>query len=131
MTGMKVGPSFFFYNLLLSGIHDRCGGGDYVVGRQNTAWKEFGYIPTNWTDPSGATGLPTREASRTEEVGFLPSFPPLPSALSAGTHAPGTDSIHSMTLPSAKPPSHWARVRPMSRYMGIDQWASRKCGIRM
>ena len=27
----------------------------------------FGYIPTDWTDPSGATGLPTREASRTEE----------------------------------------------------------------
>ncbi|KZP26864.1 glycoside hydrolase family 92 protein [Athelia psychrophila] len=39
----------------------------YEVGRQNTAWKEFGYIPTNWTDPSGAVGLPTREVSRTLE----------------------------------------------------------------
>ncbi|KAF7313852.1 hypothetical protein HMN09_00542700 [Mycena chlorophos] len=36
----------------------------YTVGRQNTAWKEFGFIPTNWTDPTGSTGLPTREASR-------------------------------------------------------------------
>lgn len=39
-----------------------------IVGRQNTAWKMFDYIPTDWTDPSGATGLPTREASRTLEV---------------------------------------------------------------
>ncbi|KAH8091050.1 glycosyl hydrolase family 92-domain-containing protein [Cristinia sonorae] len=39
----------------------------YRVGRQNTAWLEFGYIPTAWADPSGATGLPTREASRTLE----------------------------------------------------------------
>ncbi|KAH8109465.1 glycosyl hydrolase family 92-domain-containing protein [Phellopilus nigrolimitatus] len=39
----------------------------YMVGRQNTAWKTFDYIPTNWTDPSGAIGLPTREASRTLE----------------------------------------------------------------
>ncbi|EKM58949.1 glycoside hydrolase family 92 protein [Phanerochaete carnosa HHB-10118-sp] len=39
----------------------------YMVGRQNTAWKMFDYIPTNWTDPSGATGLMTREASRTLE----------------------------------------------------------------
>ncbi|KAJ7054106.1 glycosyl hydrolase family 92-domain-containing protein [Mycena amicta] len=38
-----------------------------TVGRQNTAWITFGYIPTNWTDPSGATGLPTREASRAFE----------------------------------------------------------------
>ena len=28
----------------------------------------FDYIPTDWTDPSGAVGLPTREASRTLEV---------------------------------------------------------------
>jgi hypothetical protein len=40
----------------------------YTVGRQNTAWKTFGYIPTDWVDPSGATGLPTREASRAWEV---------------------------------------------------------------
>lgn len=39
----------------------------YEVGRQNTAWKMFNYIPTNWVDPSGATGLATREASRTLE----------------------------------------------------------------
>ncbi|KAF8154600.1 glycosyl hydrolase family 92-domain-containing protein [Crassisporium funariophilum] len=39
----------------------------YRVGRQNTAWKTFGYIPTNWADPSGSTGLPTREASRAFE----------------------------------------------------------------
>ncbi|KAF7369100.1 Glycoside hydrolase family 92 protein [Mycena venus] len=39
----------------------------YTVGRQNTAWKTFGYIPTDWVDPSGATGLPTREASRAWE----------------------------------------------------------------
>ncbi|KAK0437837.1 glycosyl hydrolase family 92-domain-containing protein [Armillaria borealis] len=39
----------------------------YRVGRQNTAWKQFGYIPTDWTDPSGSTGLPTREASRALE----------------------------------------------------------------
>ncbi|TFK37101.1 glycosyl hydrolase family 92-domain-containing protein [Crucibulum laeve] len=39
----------------------------YRVGRQNTAWKTFGYIPTDWTDPSGSTGLPTREASRAYE----------------------------------------------------------------
>lgn len=39
----------------------------YLVGRQNTAWKQFGYIPTDWTDPSGSTGLPTREASRALE----------------------------------------------------------------
>ncbi|KAI5119228.1 hypothetical protein M0805_002154 [Coniferiporia weirii] len=39
----------------------------YMVGRQNTAWKMFDYIPTDWTDPSGSTGLPTREASRTLE----------------------------------------------------------------
>ncbi|KAJ7182732.1 glycosyl hydrolase family 92-domain-containing protein [Mycena crocata] len=39
----------------------------YTVGRQNTAWKQFGYIPTDWVDPSGATGLPTREASRAWE----------------------------------------------------------------
>lgn len=37
------------------------------VGRQNTAWKTFGYIPTDWVDPSGSTGLPTREASRALE----------------------------------------------------------------
>ncbi|KAH9475893.1 putative secreted glycosidase [Psilocybe cubensis] len=39
----------------------------YTVGRQNTAWKTFGYIPTDWVDPSGSTGLPTREASRAFE----------------------------------------------------------------
>ncbi|KAF8193001.1 glycosyl hydrolase family 92-domain-containing protein [Pholiota molesta] len=39
----------------------------YMVGRQNTAWKTFGYIPTDWVDPSGSTGLPTREASRALE----------------------------------------------------------------
>jgi hypothetical protein len=39
-----------------------------IVGRQNTAWKTFGYIPTDWVDPSGSTGLPTREASRALEV---------------------------------------------------------------
>ncbi|KAJ6504131.1 glycosyl hydrolase family 92-domain-containing protein [Mycena vitilis] len=39
----------------------------YTIGRQNTAWKEFGYIPTDWVDPSGSTGLPTREASRAWE----------------------------------------------------------------
>ncbi|KAL5521115.1 hypothetical protein ACEPAG_9037 [Sanghuangporus baumii] len=39
----------------------------YMVGRQNTAWKTFGYIPTDWTDPSGSIGLPTREASRALE----------------------------------------------------------------
>ncbi|KAG6916990.1 hypothetical protein DXG01_004334 [Tephrocybe rancida] len=33
----------------------------------NTGWKTFGYIPTNWVDPTGATGLPTREASRATE----------------------------------------------------------------
>ncbi|KAJ7833755.1 hypothetical protein B0H14DRAFT_3462450 [Mycena olivaceomarginata] len=36
----------------------------YTVGHQNTAWETFGYIPT---DPSGSTGLPTREASRAWE----------------------------------------------------------------
>lgn len=41
------------------------------VGRQNTAWKMFDYIPTDWVDPSGATGLMTREASRTLEVGAV------------------------------------------------------------
>ncbi|THH03301.1 hypothetical protein EW145_g6364 [Phellinidium pouzarii] len=45
-----------------------------TVGRQNTAWKMFDYIPTNWTDPSGATGLPTREASRTLEVYAVGDF---------------------------------------------------------
>ncbi|KAL0581450.1 hypothetical protein V5O48_000604 [Marasmius crinis-equi] len=39
----------------------------YRVGRQNTAWKTFGYIPTDWVDPSGSTGLATREASRAYE----------------------------------------------------------------
>ncbi|EIN04614.1 hypothetical protein PUNSTDRAFT_116292 [Punctularia strigosozonata HHB-11173 SS5] len=39
----------------------------YTVGRQNTAWTTFDYIPTAWVDPSGKTGLPTREASRTLE----------------------------------------------------------------
>ncbi|KAF9028902.1 hypothetical protein BDZ89DRAFT_1065801 [Hymenopellis radicata] len=39
----------------------------YRVGRQNTAWIQFGYIPTDWVDPSGSTGLPTREASRAWE----------------------------------------------------------------
>ncbi|KAK7436692.1 hypothetical protein VKT23_018947 [Stygiomarasmius scandens] len=39
----------------------------YRVGRQNTAWKTFGYIPTDWEDPSGSTGLATREASRAYE----------------------------------------------------------------
>ncbi|KAJ7472327.1 glycosyl hydrolase family 92-domain-containing protein [Mycena galericulata] len=38
-----------------------------TVGRQNTAWKTFNYIPTDWVDPSGSTGLPTREASRAWE----------------------------------------------------------------
>ncbi|KAJ7220563.1 glycosyl hydrolase family 92-domain-containing protein [Mycena pura] len=38
-----------------------------TVGRQNTAWITFGYIPTDWVDPSGAVGLPTREASRNAE----------------------------------------------------------------
>ncbi|THU85126.1 hypothetical protein K435DRAFT_764443 [Dendrothele bispora CBS 962.96] len=38
-----------------------------TVGRQNTAWKTFGYIPTDWVDPSGSTGLATREASRAYE----------------------------------------------------------------
>ena len=27
----------------------------------------FGYIPTDWTDPTGSVGLPTREASRAVE----------------------------------------------------------------
>ncbi|KAJ4478407.1 glycosyl hydrolase family 92-domain-containing protein [Lentinula aciculospora] len=35
-----------------------------TVGRQNTAWRTFDYIPTDWVDPSGSVGLPTREASR-------------------------------------------------------------------
>ncbi|ESK91898.1 glycoside hydrolase family 92 protein [Moniliophthora roreri MCA 2997] len=39
----------------------------YRVGRQNTAWKTFGFIPTDWVDPSGSTGLATREASRAYE----------------------------------------------------------------
>ncbi|KXN82944.1 hypothetical protein AN958_02027 [Leucoagaricus sp. SymC.cos] len=39
----------------------------YRVGRENTGWKTFGYIPTDWVDPSGATGLATREASRAFE----------------------------------------------------------------
>ncbi|KAJ3766792.1 glycosyl hydrolase family 92-domain-containing protein [Lentinula raphanica] len=38
-----------------------------TVGRQNTAWKMFNYIPTDWVDPSGSVGLPTREASRAYE----------------------------------------------------------------
>ncbi|KAH7874906.1 glycosyl hydrolase family 92-domain-containing protein [Lentinula edodes] len=38
-----------------------------TVGRQNTAWKTFDYIPTDWVDPSGSVGLPTREASRAYE----------------------------------------------------------------
>ncbi|KAJ3745146.1 glycosyl hydrolase family 92-domain-containing protein [Lentinula detonsa] len=38
-----------------------------TVGRQNTAWKTFNYIPTDWVDPSGSVGLPTREASRAYE----------------------------------------------------------------
>ncbi|KAJ7750399.1 glycosyl hydrolase family 92-domain-containing protein [Mycena maculata] len=39
----------------------------YTIGRQNTAWKTFNYIPTNWVDPSGSVGLPTREGSRALE----------------------------------------------------------------
>ncbi|KAJ7170390.1 hypothetical protein C8R43DRAFT_1152947 [Mycena crocata] len=39
----------------------------YTIRHQNTAWKQFGYIPTDWVDPSGVTGLPTREASRAWE----------------------------------------------------------------
>ncbi|KAJ8082572.1 hypothetical protein PM082_008427 [Marasmius tenuissimus] len=39
----------------------------YRVGRQNTAWKMFGYLPTDWVDPTGSTGLATREASRAYE----------------------------------------------------------------
>ncbi|KAF9070156.1 glycosyl hydrolase family 92-domain-containing protein [Rhodocollybia butyracea] len=38
-----------------------------TVGRQNTAWKMFDFIPTDWVDPSGSVGLPTREASRAYE----------------------------------------------------------------
>ncbi|KIJ39487.1 glycoside hydrolase family 92 protein [Sphaerobolus stellatus SS14] len=37
-----------------------------TVGRQNTAWKLFGYIPTDYNDPL-STGLETREASRSLE----------------------------------------------------------------
>lgn len=44
-----------------------------LVGRQNTAWKTFGYIPTDWDDPSGSTGLETREASRAFEVCTYPA----------------------------------------------------------
>ncbi|KZT25871.1 glycoside hydrolase family 92 protein [Neolentinus lepideus HHB14362 ss-1] len=55
----------------------------YTVGRQNTAWKIFDYIPTNWTDPSGATGLPTREASRTLEYA-LGDFAVRQAALALG-----------------------------------------------
>jgi hypothetical protein len=51
----------------------------YTVGHQNTAWETFGYIPTDWVDPSGSTGLPTREASRAWEVHF---YPPTPFILS-------------------------------------------------
>lgn len=39
----------------------------WSVGRQNTAWKLFGYIPTDYDDPL-STGLETREASRSLEV---------------------------------------------------------------
>ncbi|CAK5262259.1 unnamed protein product [Mycena citricolor] len=39
----------------------------YTIGRQNTAWIQFGYIPTDWVDPTGSVGLPTREASRALE----------------------------------------------------------------
>ncbi|KAF8591001.1 glycoside hydrolase family 92 protein [Ramaria rubella] len=38
----------------------------YTIGRQNTAWKLFGYIPTDYDDPD-STGLETREASRSLE----------------------------------------------------------------
>ncbi|GJJ06552.1 hypothetical protein Clacol_000744 [Clathrus columnatus] len=38
----------------------------YTIGRQNTAWKLFGYIPTDYDDPL-STGLETREASRSLE----------------------------------------------------------------
>ncbi|KAJ7835904.1 hypothetical protein B0H14DRAFT_3460987 [Mycena olivaceomarginata] len=39
----------------------------YTVGHQNTMWEMFGYIPTDWVDPPGPTGLPTWEASRAWE----------------------------------------------------------------
>ncbi|CAL1694909.1 unnamed protein product [Somion occarium] len=58
----------------------------YRVGRQNTAWKQFNYIPTAWVDPSGATGLPTREASRTLEYA-LGDFAVRQAALTLGKGA--------------------------------------------
>ena len=61
LTGIEVGSLPFYCELPLT--HRQ-------VGRQNTAWKSFGYIPTDWKDPSGSTGLPTREASRAAEVQY-------------------------------------------------------------
>ncbi|KAF5366597.1 hypothetical protein D9758_008976 [Tetrapyrgos nigripes] len=54
-----------------------------TVGRQNTAWKTFGYIPTDWDDPSGSTGLATREASRAYEYA-LGDFAVRQAALALG-----------------------------------------------
>ena len=74
-----------------------------IVGRQNTAWKMFDYIPTDWTDPSGATGLPTREASRTLEVGHThqSSFSYVQAA-----DPVALKSMHLVTLPYARLASH-------------------------
>ncbi|KAJ7721097.1 hypothetical protein B0H14DRAFT_3625084 [Mycena olivaceomarginata] len=57
----------------------------YTVGRQNTAWKTFRYIPTGWVNPSGSTGLLMREASWVWE-------------LTAGQHALGDFAVHQVAI---------------------------------
>ncbi|TFK50461.1 hypothetical protein OE88DRAFT_1701200 [Heliocybe sulcata] len=69
----------------------------YTVGRQNTAWKIFDYIPTNWTDPSGATGLPTREASRTLEYA-LGDFAVRQAALALGKSQDDVDKYGNRSM---------------------------------
>ncbi|PPQ72207.1 hypothetical protein CVT24_002364 [Panaeolus cyanescens] len=75
----------------------------YRVGRQNTAWKTFGYIPTSWVDPSGSTGLPTREASRAYEYA-VGDFAVRQAAIAL--HKPTTD-IMKYTNRSMNFVNHW------------------------
>ncbi|KIY52134.1 hypothetical protein FISHEDRAFT_35806 [Fistulina hepatica ATCC 64428] len=69
----------------------------YRTGRQNTAWIEFGYIPTDWYDPSGSTGLPTREVSRTLEYA-LGDFAVRQAALALGMGSVDADQPHTRSM---------------------------------
>ncbi|EJD44905.1 hypothetical protein AURDEDRAFT_88026 [Auricularia subglabra TFB-10046 SS5] len=89
----------------------------YRVGRQNTAWKQFGYIPTDWKDPTGSTGLATREASRALEYA-LGDFAVRQAALALGKSA---DDVATYANRSMNFLNHWDPNLEHDGFKGFSQ----------